>query len=122
MRSHKTEAELKAIAEAIAGAITIRTYDANGNSTDTKRHSTTEEQQVIFKIAYGALLGINCDKVGRNDGRITQAIIDTAEYTIDLFLPDCNGYDTIYCPLKTALENWNDMEPYNKSMLTVDFD
>lgn len=92
-REVKTEAELKEIAEAMSETIMIRTYE-NGNSNDTRRKTTKPEKAIIYKIAYGALLALN------------HGIVDSAEYTIDLFIPECNGYDTIYIPLKKALASW----------------
>ncbi len=106
MRNYKTEQQLQEQAKAIAETITIRTYN-NGNSEDTKRLSNAHENNIIFNIAYGALLGMNCNEKNRASDEIAQAIIDTAEYTVNGFLPDCNGYDTIYCPLKKAVREWN---------------
>lgn len=106
MRTYKTEAQLKEQAKAIAETITIRTYK-NGNSEDTQRPSNPQEKEIILNIAYGALLGMNCNEKNRVSDEIAQAIIDTAEYTVNRFLPDCNGYDTIYCPLKKAVREWN---------------
>lgn len=106
MRSYKQESELKQLAESISKFITIRTND-NGNSCDTKRTSRKAEREIIYKIAYSALLGLNWDVKTRNNNDIAQGIIDTAEFTINQFLPNCNGYDTIYLPLKAILRNWD---------------
>ncbi len=106
MRDYKTEQQLRELATAISQRITIRTYK-NGNSDDNTRPTKTKEKEIIFNIAYGALLGINCNDRNRNSDEIAQAIIDTAEYTVNRFLPDCNGYDTLYCPLKKAVREWN---------------
>lgn len=105
MRIHKAETELKAIAEAISEEVVIRTYH-NGNSNDTRRKSNETEKAIIYRIAYGALLGLNWGDDCRSSRLAEQKIIDSAEFTINLFLPECNGYDTIYLPLKKALANW----------------
>lgn len=106
MRNHLTESELKAIAEDIAQNITIRTY-ADGNSDDSTRESTGAERDIIYKIAYSALLGLNWGENTRGEkDNSTQAIIDSAEFALDLFIPSANGYDTIYNPLKNAVRDW----------------
>lgn len=105
MKEHKTEIELKEIATKISETITIRAYK-NGNSEDKQRKSTAKEKDIIFKIAYGALLSLNWH-LESNSSETTSAIINTAEFTVNLFLPDCNGYDTIYCPLRKATREWD---------------
>ena len=104
-REHKTQDELKQIAESISESIMIRTY-TNGSSNDERRETTLEEKSIIYKIAYGALLGLNWGEDCRRSRIAEQKIIDTAEFQIGLFIPECNGYDTIYIPLKKAVKNW----------------
>lgn len=103
-KSYKNNQQVKEIAIQISQKITIRTYN-RGSSNDEERKSTEEEKAIIFRIAYGALLTLNTT----NDNNAEQKIIDCAEYTINQFLPDCNGYNTIYCPLKKALREWENI-------------
>ena len=93
------EAQLKEIARDIAGSIVIRDY-VNGSSRDTHRETTEPEKEIIRNVAYGAMLAY------RWRGRDIQSILDTAEFTLDLFLPEANGYDTIYIPLRNVTETW----------------
>lgn len=109
MRSYKQETELKQLAESISKFITIRTYE-NGSSCDTKRKSKKAEREIIYKIAYSALLGLNYGVKTRNNDDIAQGILDTVEFAINQFLPDCNSYDTIYIPLKSILRHWDSPE------------
>lgn len=104
-RMFRSEGQLKEKAMALSKRIVIRTYN-RGNSTDTCRKSTKKEEEIIYKLAYGALLGLNWNEKTRDSEDMSQAIIDTAEFTINLFLPDCNGYDTLYLPLKKILRDW----------------
>lgn len=83
-----TEQQLREYAQEKSKSIVIRSYD-RGNSKDTRRPSTKPEAQIIENILFGAFLAINqkADK---------QSVKDTAEYTGNLFIPEMNGYDTIY--------------------------
>lgn len=105
VRAYKTEAELREMAEAISEEIVIRTIE-NGNSRDTRRKASKPEKAIIYKIAYGALLALNHGEEARSSRLAEQSIVDGAEFTIDLFIPDCNGYDTMYRPLKKAITEW----------------
>lgn len=93
------ENQLKEIARDISGSIVIRDY-INGNSSDTRRETSTEEKEIIRNIAYGAMLayGHRADEI--------EGILDMAEFTLRQFIRDCNCYDTIYIPLRKVTETW----------------
>lgn len=105
MRKYLEPDMLKFMAEQMAKNITIRTYD-RGDSKDEKRSATNDEQKIIYNIAYGALHTLNYGKQMRFSKDMAQAVIDNAEITLDLFIPDCNGYDTMYCPLQAIIKEW----------------
>lgn len=105
IRIYKQESELKELAKTMAESITIRTY-CNNNSDDTTRPTTEIENELLFKVVYAALLGLNWGETIRGNQESTQAIIDTAEFTIVQFIPECNGYDTVYLPLKKVVAEW----------------
>lgn len=106
VREHKTESELKAMAQEMASTIVIRTYHG-GNSKDTRRTPTPSESEAIYKVAISALLGLNWGEDVRSSRLAEQAIIDTAEFAINQFIDNVNGYDTIYIPLKRIVKNWS---------------
>lgn len=77
----------------------IRTYDPRGNSKDEQREATAEEMELIRKISMGAL---PCARYTKD----IQHCTDAAEWILDEFIENCNGYLTIYCPIKRV---WNRM-------------
>lgn len=93
------ENQLKEIARDVAGSIVIRDY-VNGSSRDTRREATDPEKEIIRNVAYGAMLAY-----GYRNGDL-EGILDTAEFTLHQFIPDCNCYDTIYIPLRKVTETW----------------
>jgi hypothetical protein len=94
------EEDLKHIADSISKLITIRSYE-DGNSRDDTRETTRFERDIIWKIAYAALISYGY----RSDGSV-DSILDMAEFTLMRFLPEANTYDTIYIPLKKAMGLW----------------
>lgn len=108
MRKYLDVESLKFMANLISDTITIRTYDERGNSNDKTRPATKEEQKIIYNITYGALHTLNYGKQMRSSKEMTQAVIDNAEITLDLFIPNCNGYDTMYCPLQAIIREWEE--------------
>ena len=105
MRKHRTESELREIAESIAQTIVIRTYE-NGNSRDDRRPTTGQERITLRDIAFGALLGLNWGETFRREKICADAIIEAAEFTLMQFIPGVNGYDSIYLPLHKAIKEW----------------
>ena len=87
-----SEQELKAYAEKKAESIVIRSYDEHG-SNDNRRKSTETEKRIISAIIFGGLLAIR-------GGADQQSVQDACEYIGKLQIPEMNGYDTIYNPIR----------------------
>jgi len=87
-----TESELKDYAMMKGEEIVIRTYE-NGNSNDERRKAKSRESKIITAVIYGSLLALN-------RGADIKSVLDTAEFIGDLQLPEMNGYDTIYLPIR----------------------
>ena len=102
---YKKEDALKEIARNISKTIVIRSI-INGNSYDTRRETTAPERDIIYCLAYGALLALNDSEEVRRTPAAERAIVHAAEYMVKLHIPECNGYDTLYIPLNEALETW----------------
>lgn len=92
-----TESQLKAVSSDIASSIVIHSYDLDV-SDDHLRFTTTPEREIVQKIAYGALLTYNAY------GGDIDTVALTAEGILKLFIPECNGYDTLYTPLSEVME------------------
>jgi len=110
MRIAKTETELKTAAREISEQMTVRYYTDRhgravdacaGTSHDVRRPTTEAETEIIYNIAYGALLEINYD--ARGDA---QKAVSTAEWIIKRFLPQVNAYDTVFVPLMQIVRDW----------------
>lgn len=113
MRKHKSESELRAIAEAISDRIYI---DRNGCG-EAWRKATRKQKEITYGVIYGALLGLDWGEKVRSTSDIEQGIVDTAEFTWDIMIKpyakledgrSVNGYITIYCPLKKVLKEWEE--------------
>lgn len=107
-RRYLPENKLCEIAGQIAANITIR-IDRGGYSEDFRRESTPAEYDIIYKIALSALLALNHGETARQSRIAEDAIINAAEYTIDTLIMGVNGYDTIYQPLRKAVQSWRDL-------------
>ena len=108
MRKYLDTESLKFMANLISDTITFRTHDERGKRNDKTRPATKDEKKIIYNIAYGALHTLNYGKQIRSSKDMVQAVIDNAEITLDLFIPDCNGYDTMYCPLQAIIRDWEE--------------
>ena len=78
--------------------VAIRTY-TGGNSHDEFHDPTEEEMNLYMKIG---LATICCARYVKD----IQHCTDTAEWIYDEFVDGCNGYMTIYNPIKRV---WNRM-------------
>ena len=96
-----TELTAKEYAKEQAGTIVIRTYE-NGNSNDERRKASKPEKRIIESIIFGGLLAI---REGNKTDNEIQAIIDSCEFIAKIQLPEMNGYDSIYNPMKDFVRN-----------------
>lgn len=97
----KNERELKEIAEQLSQTIRIRTKERN----DIRRDATDEERKALYNVFFSALFTANEFRENFND-TIKSVIKHNGETTIDSFLPDCNGYLSVYNPLDSVLTEW----------------
>ena len=97
-REHLTDLDLTKIADDISNHITIRTYDEYG-SHDVTRETSKAEKDIVENLAYASLLAYRFAE----DASIAD-ILCTAEFALHQFIPTANSYDTIYLPIKRALE------------------
>lgn len=84
-------------AEKIASFITLRSESGNLKLKTKKR-----EKNIIFQIALKALQAIQTN----DDSKILQYICDSAEIKLNRKLEKCNGYETLYLPLKEIITKW----------------
>ena len=99
------ESILRCMAAEIAESIVVRTYE-NGNSHDTRRQTTEKERDILYGLAYSALLGLNHSEESRQSKTAEDAIINSFEYACIVMLPDANCYDSMYIPLRKMVANW----------------
>ena len=103
VRRFYPEDKLREMAEKISGSLYLRECE---EGCDHRRPTTDIEKRILFDIAFGALLGLNYGEQVRSDRNLEQAILNTVDFTSNLMLPGTNGYDTIYNPLREALDEW----------------
>ena len=119
-RNYKPESEIREIARSISEReIYIRMYD-NGTSDDIKRKPRKAERDLIYRLAWGTLLGLNSgESVRTNANGEERAIVNAAEYMLittfkGIKLPEqqtdeeahINSYLSFFCPIMNALEDW----------------
>ena len=112
-REYITEEEIEYVSTEIAKTITI-SDDINGNSRDITRNTTKPEREIIYNLVRGALLSY-----GWRDTNEEQCILDTVEYTLMQFFPECNCYITIYMPLRYVFYG-NDLNKFNNYIKEIE--
>ena len=110
MRNIKPERELREIAERISTSVVERETKYR---PERRRETTDEERKTLSKLAYGALLELN--RWGNREDcprgvacYAEQAALGAIEFAFDLLFPICNGYLSIYSPIKDVLREWED--------------
>jgi len=95
-----TEQDAKAYAQQMCRSVSIRTYDADGNSDDSWRDTTPEEAALMYRAIAAALLSIM-------NGYEKQSAKSTAEFVICIDSPreeHINTYDSIALPIQGFLD------------------
>jgi hypothetical protein len=67
------------------------------------------EREVLYKIFKGAIWALNWGEMTRSDKGRRQAIIDSAEFMANEFLPQLNNYNTVYCRLQKIDREWEEV-------------
>ena len=101
-------------AREISRKIIIRSYEEYGSKDET-RDATKPEQEILYCLAMGAMNAYGWRTTGnycsdydevktKFEEAIFDAILDCMEYTCMQLLPEANTYDSLYLPIKKAVE------------------
>lgn len=113
MRIFKNEEVLKKLARNMCK--TVVEIPAN-NKPEFRRETTPEEKCIMFKLAYGALLGLNnlASRTFRHPDTLDtlymeeENILISAEFTFMQFFPYCNSCFSFYYPLRDIVRKWSE--------------
>lgn len=114
-RKYKPESELREIARSISERnIYIRT-----STGDIERKPRKAERDLIYRLAWGTLLGLNSGESVRTNHAEEWAVVNAAEYILittskGIKLPEqkddeeshINSYLSFYIPIMNALDDW----------------
>lgn len=107
-RVRKTEEELQEIAWKISDSVYER---ATENTSGRRRHTNISEQEMMYRVTYGALLALNDCPVDDCHNYFATSdsedgVLEATEKIFDLLFPTFDGYLSVYRPLWRILENW----------------
>lgn len=84
--------------------------DMNDGGEWRTRMPTVSESNMLYKLFYGAMLGMNWGEENRSDSKRRDAIINAFEFEANLLLPKLNNYNTVYCRLKEYEREWEEQK------------
>lgn len=84
--------------------------DMNDGGVWQTRKPTKSESDLLYKLFYGAMLGMNWGEQNRGDSGRRDAIINAFEFEANLLLPKLNNYNTVYCRLKEYEREWEEQK------------
>lgn len=104
-REFQPETVLKEWAHNAAETVVFHTY-VDGYRQDIRKKPTKNQREIMEKIIYGALLGLNWGETNRSETVAEDAILNAAEYMCIVMLPEVNSYDSVYIPLRHICKAW----------------
>lgn len=105
MRKWKNNEQIKAMAKELSQKIYVKT-----NQGEMWRRSTEAESESLFEIFYPALMTLNYfhSEQGAGQRKLDDGVVNMAEFSQLVKLPNANSYITTYCPLKEVLRTWEE--------------
>lgn len=95
MKQLKTT-EMREIANTMSEFLYIRTEDG-----DIRKKVTKAQKNILSSVIFSALSTMVWRSSSASIEYEKQAVCDMAETMVTLAIPDCNGYLTVYSPLKS---------------------
>lgn len=95
-----TTAEMREISDNMAEFMYIRTE----NGVDVRKKCTKTQKGILSNVIFSALSTAVWHSKTPSVEIKKQAVCDMAEIFITLAFPDCNGYTTVYNPLKRLFD------------------
>jgi len=105
MKKYRSEQELRELARELATKNVVYEMCEDNRQVWGTRDATKEESETLFNLFYGTFLAM---RFMNNDG--ATGAIDAVEYIANMFLPQLNNYNTVYCRL---WETWREWEEQN---------